>query len=68
MLSSVPELNTNEDKEKIQLQGELPSPEKLPKGCKFNTRCPFVMNKCREENPHEINFTQTHKCKCFLYN
>ena len=68
LLSSVPELNTNEDKEKIQLQGELPSPEKLPKGCKFNTRCPFVMNKCREENPHEINFTQTHKCKCFLYN
>lgn len=68
LLSSVPELNTNEDKEKIQLQGELPSPEKLPKGCKFNTRCPFVMNKCQEENPHEINFTQTHKCKCFLYN
>lgn len=68
LLSSVPELNTNNNKEKIQLQGELPSPEKLPNGCKFHTRCPFVMDKCKTECPQEIEFTPTHKCKCFLYN
>lgn len=68
LLSSVPELNTNSNKEKIQLQGELPSPQKLPKGCKFHTRCPFVMDKCKKEIPKEIEFSTTHKCKCFLYN
>lgn len=68
LLSSVPELNKNNNKEKIQLQGELPSPENLPKGCKFHTRCPFVMDKCKTETPQEIEFSKTHKCKCFLYN
>ncbi|MBO5384690.1 ABC transporter ATP-binding protein [bacterium] len=67
LLSAVPELNTRENKEKIQLTGELPSPEKLPQGCKFHTRCPYAMDKCKCEKPNTIEFTQTHNCKCFLY-
>lgn len=67
LLSSVPELNANSEKEKIQLQGELPSPENLPKGCKFHTRCPFVMDKCKTDIPYKVDFTQSHYCKCFLY-
>ena len=43
LLSSVPELNPQDEKERIHLQGELPSPENLPTGCKFHTRCPYVM-------------------------
>ncbi len=68
LLSSVPELTPNQKKEQIKLQGELPSPENLPSGCKFHTRCPFVMEKCKSENPEYIDFSETHKCKCFLYN
>ncbi len=67
LLSAVPELNTQENKEKIQLTGELPSPENLPQGCKFHTRCPYAMDKCKHETPNTIEFTQTHNCKCFLY-
>ena len=67
LLSAVPELNTRENKEKIQLTGELPSPENLPQGCKFHTRCPYAMDKCKCEKPNTIEFTQTHNCKCFLY-
>ena len=67
LLSAVPELNTQENKEKIQLTGELPSPENLPQGCKFHTRCPYAMDKCKCEIPNSIEFTQTHNCKCFLY-
>lgn len=67
LLSAVPELNTQETKEKIQLTGELPSPENLPQGCKFHTRCPYAMDKCKCEKPNTIEFTQTHNCKCFLY-
>lgn len=67
LLSAVPELNPQENKEKIQLTGELPSPENLPQGCKFHTRCPYAMDKCKHEKPNTIEFTQSHNCKCFLY-
>lgn len=67
LLSSVPQLN--QDKlEQIHLQGELPSPENLPQGCKFHTRCPFVMDICKTEHPEKTEFSQNHYCKCFLYN
>lgn len=67
LLSAVPELVSENKKEKIQLTGELPSPENLPTGCKFHTRCPYVMDKCKCENPNTKEFTPTHNCKCFLY-
>ena len=70
LLNSVPELNieTTKTKEKFHLKGELPSPENIPQGCKFNTRCPYVMEECKTNNPIETEFSKTHKCKCFLYN
>ncbi len=68
LLSSVPELNPDSKKEIIHLQGELPSPENIPKGCKFHTRCPYAVEKCKTNPPEETIFSDTHKCKCFLYN
>lgn len=67
LLSSVPELNPQNHKEKIQLTGELPSPENLPAGCKFNTRCPYVMEICKDNIPLTAEFTHSHNCKCFLF-
>ncbi len=67
LLSSVPELNPQNKKEPIKLQGELPSPEDLPSGCKFHTRCPFVMEDCKTSTPIQKDFSNTHFCKCFLY-
>lgn len=68
LLSSVPELNPQDEKERIHLQGELPSPENLPTGCKFHTRCPYVMEICKTSSPQIKEFSDTHNCKCFLYN
>lgn len=68
LLSSVPELNPQDEKERIHLQGELPSPENLPTGCKFHTRCPYVMEICKTSTPQVKDFSDTHNCKCFLYN
>lgn len=68
LLSSVPELNPQDEKERIHLQGELPSPENLPTGCKFHTRCPYVMEICKTSPPQVKEFSGTHNCKCFLYN
>lgn len=68
LLSSVPELNPQDEKERIHLQGELPSPENLPTGCKFHTRCPYVMEICKTSTPQVKEFSDTHNCNCFLYN
>lgn len=67
LLNSVPELNPQENKEHLSLQGELPSPENLPTGCKFHTRCPYVMDICKTSSPQIKDFSNTHNCKCFLY-
>lgn len=63
LLNSVPQINkTNK---KITLKGDLPSPANLPDGCKFHTRCPYVMRKCKNCIPQEAG--GSHKVKCFIY-
>lgn len=64
LLSSVPQINKTD--KKIILKGDLPSPANLPEGCKFHTRCPYVMEKCKNCIPQESGIS--HKVKCFLYN
>jgi oligopeptide transport system ATP-binding protein len=46
----VPEPGADRTKREI-LQGDLPSPANPPAGCRFNTRCPLVEQRCREEEP-----------------
>lgn len=68
LLSSVPKFDTGKkNKVHIELKGELPSVQNLPKGCKFHTRCPYVLDKCKTNNPVDANFSDTHHCRCFLY-
>lgn len=63
LLNSIPQINkTNK---KITLKGDLPSPANLPNGCKFHTRCPYVMGKCKNCIPQEAG--GSHKVKCFIY-
>jgi peptide/nickel transport system ATP-binding protein len=38
-------------KHPIILKGGVPSPVNPPKGCRFHTRCPFVFDRCRHEEP-----------------
>ena len=66
LLSAIPKLG-NEGAEKILLKGELPSPSNPPAGCKFHTRCPYVMRKCKEKEPEVTKISDGHCVKCFLY-
>ena len=54
LLSSVPQLNQGNKIAQIKLNGELPSPQNLPQGCKFHTRCPYAMEKCKTQIPEDI--------------
>ena len=67
LLSAVPKMDPQTGVEKIQLEGDVPSPINRPAGCYFHPRCPEVMPTCEDEYPGETNFTQTHSCQCYLY-
>ena len=67
LLSAVPKMDEKTGVEKIQLEGDVPSPINRPTGCYFHPRCPEVMPTCKDEYPDETSFTQTHTCNCYLY-
>ncbi len=56
LLASTPRIDPAQRQEKIILTGELPSPIAPPPGCAFNTRCPFVQERCRVEEPALVSF------------
>ena len=49
------------------LEGDVPSPANPPRGCNFNTRCPQVMDVCRENDPTFTDLGDGHYVACFLY-
>jgi len=67
LLSAVPKLDDNKDREVIRLEGELPSPANPPKGCHFHQRCPKVMPQCLESYPEQTQLTASHHVRCFLF-
>ncbi|MBN8891182.1 MAG: peptide ABC transporter substrate-binding protein [Rhodospirillales bacterium 70-18] len=51
LLSAVPVPDPTVQRQRIILRGDVPSPINPPSGCRFHTRCPFVFDRCRSEEP-----------------
>ncbi|MGK5509603.1 ABC transporter ATP-binding protein [Brevibacillus formosus] len=66
LLSSVPVPDPTVKRERIVLQGDLPSPANKPSGCGFRTRCPRVQPRCAEEVPRWQEAQPGHWVACHL--
>lgn len=51
LLSAIPKPDPTMDRTRIILTGDVPSPINPPQGCRFNTRCSFAQDRCRQEEP-----------------
>ncbi len=67
LLSAIPIPDPHQKRKRILLQGEVPSPIDPPPGCRFHTRCPRVMKRCRQEEPKLQPIEGAHSVSCHLY-
>ena len=68
LLSAVHIPDPHRKRKRILLQGEVPSMVEPPLGCRFHTRCPKVMDICRQEEPELQQRRDGHSVSCHLYN
>ncbi|AAM25655.1 ABC transporter ATP-binding protein [Caldanaerobacter subterraneus] len=66
LLSAVPIPDPDLKRERIILEGDIPSPANPPKGCKFHTRCPFAKDICKEQVPEFRDVGGGHYVACHL--
>ncbi len=69
LLSAVPEANVDAEsrRQRIVLKGEIPSPLRVPAGCRFHTRCPAAMEQCKTHDPAMQEGANGHAVACHLY-
>ncbi|MBN6205202.1 ABC transporter ATP-binding protein [Ralstonia pickettii] len=66
LLQSLP--NIDKDVDRLgTIKGIVPPAFDFPAGCRFSTRCPFVMDKCKQSNPELKEVESDHFVRCFLH-
>jgi oligopeptide transport system ATP-binding protein len=62
----VPDPMVEEQRQRVILEGDVPSPANPPRGCNFNTRCPWAIDRCFEEEPRQELLQTDHYVACFV--
>ncbi len=63
LLSAIPTMEPTKKRDRIVLEGDVPSPIDPPSGCRFHPRCPLAMDVCRCEVPIELDL-EGHRVRC----
>lgn len=68
LLSAVPlpDPDKSRARERIILEGDIPSPINPPSGCRFHTRCPYATERCKQEMPVLKEYAPKHYAACHL--
>jgi peptide/nickel transport system ATP-binding protein len=66
LLSAVPVPDPTARRTPIILKGDVPSPINPPRGCRFHTRCPYVFDRCRSEEPELRQVSEGQWAACHL--
>jgi oligopeptide/dipeptide ABC transporter ATP-binding protein len=67
LLSAIPVPDPKKKMDKILLTGDVPSPINPPVGCRFNTRCRYCMDVCKQLEPPLIEKGEGHMVACHLF-
>ncbi|MBC5738077.1 ABC transporter ATP-binding protein [Lawsonibacter faecis] len=62
----VPDPEVSKARQRIVLEGDIPSPMNPPTGCRFHTRCPYATDKCKEAVPEFKEHAPGHWAACHL--
>lgn len=66
LLSAVPQPDPQNRQRRILLSGDVTGAVNLPRGCRFQNRCPYVMDICRLKEPQLLEINQGHRVACYL--
>jgi oligopeptide/dipeptide ABC transporter ATP-binding protein len=65
LLSAIPVPDPRQRTRRLVLAGDIPSPLAPPPGCRFHTRCPAVLERCKSEVPESYTVEAGHAVRCF---
>ncbi len=66
LMSAIPVPDPTYKRQRILLQGDVPSPLNPPRGCRFHTRCPLAFDQCNQEEPPLKEYAREHFAACWL--
>jgi oligopeptide transport system ATP-binding protein len=64
LLAAIPRPDPHRERQGEVARGDVPSPMSPPSGCRFHTRCPFVIDRCRAEPPPLAPWAEGHLTAC----
>lgn len=66
LFSAIPVPSLHQRRERMIIQGDVPSPKSPPSGCRFHTRCPVAIERCKSEVPVLKTLSVGHQVACHL--
>ena len=66
LLKSIPKLGSGQEDHLFTIEGTVPGLDEMPAGCRFSTRCPYVTEQCKKEDPG-MQGEAGHFVRCFRF-